>query len=377
MGNSVPDLFFLDNPNLRHRASELRDNISALQVEEETLNRIRDKLDKLMEERGFNNPDELEKKVLEIVNSEELKKYQALKERLDTRDKAEGIVWDVIGLVGASTGIIAGAWFAAGIVTGGAALAATAVVGEALAVIGAVLVLSAIIAGAEERDNLRKAIDELWPKRAQMKQCVEQMRAVANWAEAIGIWLNSPSTSDPSTMNTLLAATLDRDYGLWTMQHVDEVLLDQDRRNDSWTDEDPTHQADAVAFVVRPMLARELADPKPATVTLDILPSGGTSYVSGADLGERKMNFSYSEFLAPDTVLATSGGQTWKITAKPQDKDNPTLETVLFDFETIPSGVSIGGGAFKGGFEPLITADLPVGAAFTGCQVHTLATTTA
>ena len=34
--------------------------------------------------------------------------------------------------------------------------------------------------------NLQQAIRDLWPKRAEMKKCLEQMRAIAKWAKSIG-----------------------------------------------------------------------------------------------------------------------------------------------------------------------------------------------
>lgn len=82
--------------------------------------------------------------------------------------------------MGASTGVIVGIGFAVGAITAATAGAALAVIGEVLAVVGAIVIIFSVIEGAIERSKLRDAIDELWPKRAQIKQYLEQMRAIVN-----------------------------------------------------------------------------------------------------------------------------------------------------------------------------------------------------
>jgi hypothetical protein len=72
--------------------------------------------------------------------------------RLDINEKAQGIIFDLISIVGAASGVILGIGVIAGIVTGGAALAALAVVGEALAVVAGIVIVFGIIEGAVERD---------------------------------------------------------------------------------------------------------------------------------------------------------------------------------------------------------------------------------
>lgn len=123
--------------------------------------------------------------------------------------------------MGASTGVIVGIGFAVGAITAATAGAALAVIGEVLAVVGAIVIIFSVIEGAIERSvrhrleshpppptpnlrawpppiqptadfmrrvnqKLRDAIDELWPKRAQIKQYLEQMRAIVNWVDTIG-----------------------------------------------------------------------------------------------------------------------------------------------------------------------------------------------
>lgn len=55
------------------------------------------------------------------------------------------------------------------------------------------------------------------------------------------IWLNNPTTSDPSTLDTLLngSGSFAGAYNAWTMSHVYEVLAKDDQQNHSWTNEDP------------------------------------------------------------------------------------------------------------------------------------------
>jgi hypothetical protein len=130
---------------------------------------------------------------------------------LNKADEVEGIAWQVISFIGATAGVLVGGAFIAGIVTGGAALALIGAVGEALAIIGIVIALFGIVQGAIERDvrasaladtwmiaevfriqNLREAINQLFPKRAEVKLALEQMRAIADWVQAIGMFSTPP-----------------------------------------------------------------------------------------------------------------------------------------------------------------------------------------
>lgn len=46
--------------------------------------------------------------------------------------------------------------------------------------------ISGMLKGTDVPQNLKQAIRDLWPKRAEMKKCLEQMRAIAKWAKSIG-----------------------------------------------------------------------------------------------------------------------------------------------------------------------------------------------
>lgn len=138
--------------------------------------------------------------------NQQLDYYSLTKDRLDLTDKAESAVWDIIGLVSVGSGVIVGVGFLAGFVTAGAAWAALGAVGVVLAIVTAVLGIFAIVMGGIQRtvrpsfcvqmvnlvtliiapQSLRNSINELWFGRAEVKQHLEHMRAIYNWAESIG-----------------------------------------------------------------------------------------------------------------------------------------------------------------------------------------------
>lgn len=138
--------------------------------------------------------------------NQQLDYYSLTKDRLDLTDKAESAVWDIIGLVSVGSGVIVGVGFLAGFVTAGAAWAALGAVGVVLAIVTAVLGIFAIVMGGIQRtvrpsfcfqmmnlvtliiaqQSLRNSINDLWFCRAEVKQHLEHMRAIYNWAESIG-----------------------------------------------------------------------------------------------------------------------------------------------------------------------------------------------
>ncbi|RYP21599.1 hypothetical protein DL766_007901 [Monosporascus sp. MC13-8B] len=336
MGNgvsSIGDLFFPDNPNRRRRAEELRNQINAYGEEfkqlarfrEQKLSVIRDKLDALMASKGFTTTSQLEEHVRSTLDSSQLASYDNLKNMLDLNDKVQGIIWDLVSIVGAASGIILGAAAIVGIVTGGAALAALGVVGEILAVVAVIVIVFGVIEGAIERDKLRDAINQLWLQRAKTKQALEQMRVVVNWVDALDVWLNNPATDNPTTLDALLNGTFEPEYRSWTMDRVFDVLGEMDRRNGSWTDEDPGRPMAFVAMTITPETgmkeAAELEAPPVADVSIS--ENGGTPETS---------KFIYKALLSKESCIVERDGQMWKMTAIEWDK-NVQLATTRFTIE--------------------------------------------
>jgi len=246
-GNSIGDLFFPDNPNRRDRAQQLHDDTQSYctefqqmkQRKEDITNRIAAKLADLLRRLGYNTMQDLDNKIQQVLTGPELANFQRLISQLNKAITFENDVFTLMSIVGAAGGIIALGAVALTIVTGPVALGALALMGEVLAIVAAILVVFSIIEAAIARDELRDAINELFPQRIKARQAEEQMRVILNWVSSIEIWLNSGSI-DTNTLASLLKGTLQHDYDVWTAQHTYDVLHQFDVSRGSWTNEDPS-----------------------------------------------------------------------------------------------------------------------------------------
>lgn len=135
---------------------------------DEVFKRSREKLNKVLRDYGIHTPDDLERQVRKnVTNNEDIKNYEQLKDRykpiviprapnanpdsIDKYDTAEGLILDIVSLIGVITGVIIVVIGVAGIISGGAAWAALGVVGAIGALVGALMLVVGAIEGAQER----------------------------------------------------------------------------------------------------------------------------------------------------------------------------------------------------------------------------------
>jgi hypothetical protein len=67
-------------------------------------------------------------------------------------DAIQGIVWDIVGFVGATAGVLSGGSFVAGPAAAAAMVAAMGVVGGILTAVSFINIWFGVVAGAVERD---------------------------------------------------------------------------------------------------------------------------------------------------------------------------------------------------------------------------------
>ncbi|PFH45458.1 hypothetical protein AMATHDRAFT_9200 [Amanita thiersii Skay4041] len=251
-GSKISDLFYPDNPKRRARASQLHDDVNffANQFEEvkkkrnDILQEIKPKLSALMKKYGYNTPEELDDAVQKVLRGKALEDYTRIKQQMDKSDEAITAVFQITSVIGAVTGIFLGGVVILGIMTGGAALAALGVIGAILAVVVVVAVLFSIWEGAQERANMRKAINDLSIERVKARAAYEAMNALANWAYNIKLWLDEPLISDnEELMRKKLEGDFATDYNKSKRSAVVPFLLKYDRDRGAWTNEDPNWQS--------------------------------------------------------------------------------------------------------------------------------------
>ncbi|KAK4450842.1 hypothetical protein QBC34DRAFT_436856 [Podospora aff. communis PSN243] len=246
MGNFVGDLIFSDNVNRRKRAGELHDDIVAFGAEVQRLNNeraqivasLKPKVDALLVKHDIDTPEKLNARLVTALNSAEMQKYNDLKSRLDASDDFQTILLGLIDIGAVVTGVVIVGLAFAGVVTAGAAFAA---VGEVLLVLGAIVAIVGVFEGAEERDELRKAISDLFPKRQEVRLVLGQLTTVVNWMKTIEIWVDKLS-SDSGTVDILTQKTLKEEYDSWTVERTRQILAELDQSRGSWMNEDPGHE---------------------------------------------------------------------------------------------------------------------------------------
>lgn len=214
------------------------------------------------------------------------------------------------------------------------------------------------------------------------------------------MWLKSPNTSNPSTLDNLLSATLDTQWNQWTIAHVADVLAAQDAQRGSWTNEDPgrdslpSSPAALRAFVLsasttRPPRAIRVAEPEKATLQLEQL-SGDKR--KGKGLPPAKAEFELVRALGKASCLVRQAGSVYKVTAIAFDPAKVRVEGTAFRFERVsgesatPNGMVNGAvnglvnGAMKGAANVTVSGGLgAVENMFLGgrCALKVLGTSTA
>ncbi|PFH47145.1 hypothetical protein AMATHDRAFT_87885 [Amanita thiersii Skay4041] len=272
-GSKISDLFYPDNPKRRARASQLRDDVNffANQFEEvkkkrnDILQEIKPKLNALMKKYGYNTTDELDNAVQKVLKGKALEDYNRIKQQMDKSDEAITSIFQITSVIGAVTGIFLGALVILGIMTGGVALAVLGAIGAILGVVALAAVLFSIWEGAQERANMRKAINDLSIERVKARAAYEAMNALANWAYNIKLWLDEPLISgNEELMKKKLEGDFAKDYNkskrsavvpvsshinpfcnpeIHARGYLNQFLIQYDRDRGAWTNEDPNWQS--------------------------------------------------------------------------------------------------------------------------------------
>ncbi|KAG7006583.1 hypothetical protein G7Y79_00014g037580 [Physcia stellaris] len=246
MANAIGDLAFPDNVNRRKRAGELHDDIVTFGANfQKLLNeraqisaRLRPKVKALLHKFHIATPSELEQRVNKSLNSDQMQEYRQLKSSLDKNDDFQNMLSSLIDVGAVASGVVIGALAIGGVITAGAAFAAA---GDILAILAAVVVIVGLFEASEEREELRKAIRDLWPKRQQVRQALGQMNVIMDWLKTIEIWVENLEHASSKLVDVLVKKTVKQDYAEWTLEHTAQVLLELDQSRASWINEDPGH----------------------------------------------------------------------------------------------------------------------------------------
>ncbi|PFH46613.1 hypothetical protein AMATHDRAFT_69460 [Amanita thiersii Skay4041] len=247
-GSKISDLFFPDNPNRRARATQLKEDIDFFcnQYEEvkkkrdDHLTAIKPKLNALMQKYRYNTTDELDKAVQNVLKGKALEEYINVKKQIDDTDEAMTTLFQVTSIIGVVTGVFLGALVKLGVMSGRAALAAVVVIGVVLGAVALLAVLFAVFEGAKERENMKKAIKDLFPERLKTRAAYEAMNALANWLSSIKTWLDEPTIAkNEAKMKKKLGGDFAEDYKKSHRSAVVMYLKQYDKDRNAWTNEDP------------------------------------------------------------------------------------------------------------------------------------------
>ncbi|KAE8138842.1 hypothetical protein BDV38DRAFT_281774 [Aspergillus pseudotamarii] len=337
MGNSqsIADTFFPDNPNRRARAKELAtqirdwaDEYNELKREKEAVfKKARVKLDKVLKDHGYNTPEELETKVRsQITDSVELRRYDALAAQINREDYASSVVFDIVGLLSVGSGVIIGAAFVLGIITGPVGLAAVEVVGALAAAATVLQVIWGALSGYMQREKLREAIKSLWVKRVEIKIFLERMRAIHDFGERI-LDLVNDNVPERRVVREL-EHKVGSEYNIWTEAYTIQRLHEMDIRNKSWISEDPSSgNIQTFASIVPANRTGEKGEEGDILSTIALTPEDTGDYA--------EKTFSLKEVISDSFCLASCGEQLWRIEAKSLDPAHPTLENIRLTCERI------------------------------------------
>lgn len=166
------------------------------------------------------------------------------------------------------------------------------------------------------------------------------------------IWLNNPTTSDPSTLDTLLngSGSFAGALETWTMSHVYEVLVKDDQQNHSWTNEDPGPGSfPQVSLAANGLIFAGAMGTKPAFETsLKSEDSNDCNMPASARvLLTKKFRKENEEatlsclgmlsktaclVLAPDWAAAAGLKVQWQLKATSFDPSNISLSTTVFEW---------------------------------------------
>ncbi|KIM35078.1 hypothetical protein M413DRAFT_14751 [Hebeloma cylindrosporum] len=250
MGQSVSDLFYPDNPKRRNRAEQLREDILAYcnsydeikKARDEVLKEIRPRLATLLKNEGYDSPEALDAKVQSILTGDNLKYYLRVKALHDASSDLERTVFSISSYISIGSGVFLGGLALLGIITGGTAFAILGGVGLALAAIGASLVLFSVLAGEQERRNLKEAISKLGPERLNARRAQMMMQAISNWCRYIvrkKEYLDSAVVErNPDLAAEIWEGDFKADFAKSEHRPVVEWLINHDMERGAWTAED-------------------------------------------------------------------------------------------------------------------------------------------
>ncbi|EON99517.1 hypothetical protein UCRPA7_4955 [Phaeoacremonium minimum UCRPA7] len=265
MSRAIGDIFYPDNPNRRNRFNELLAQIRTYETEFQALEKkkikvfkeAREKVDDALRRKGYETRDELRQAIRDkISDNKEMKKFDKIKAecvdlppldilryadsilrpRLLETGNVGGVVLDIICLASSSLTVVTGVGMFLGVVAGPAGWALIGVLGAIAAGATIVVAIISFIDAMNERDTLRDGISTLWKKRAAMKYHLDKLDALVQSIKTI---VSMADLCDEEELAEVLEENLGRKtlFGPWNTR---EKLRDQDRRNGSWTNEDPS-----------------------------------------------------------------------------------------------------------------------------------------
>ncbi|KAH7070054.1 hypothetical protein FB567DRAFT_613252 [Paraphoma chrysanthemicola] len=245
IGSSMGDLFYPGNPKRRIRADQLYRDCNTINdlFESEKKNidqlehKVRDAMNTYMTSHGFKTADELHARVEQILNGDALRNWMQLKQA--TGHLVEDILMTTIGIATILTGVLAGGLLIAGVISGGAAWAAFGAGMAVSAILGGIVALAAIIQGAEERDNLREAIDKLAFARVDLQVQLLRARVLTQYYNDFIVFFNNPHLADQNIFDEEFGKLIRRDMSDASRQAAIQELERLDKSRDSWRDGDP------------------------------------------------------------------------------------------------------------------------------------------
>ncbi|KAF7954061.1 uncharacterized protein EAE97_001459 [Botrytis byssoidea] len=320
-GSSMPevgigDIFYPDNPKRRARAEQLSNETkwwcATFNEHKKTLDSlepvVRGRIDAYLKKFGYTTLDDLVSKVNSTLSGDALKEWTTLKTSLSQEHWLDNFLLTISGIVAAGSGIVLGGLVLFSVISGPVGWSVFAGVSAAMGVVALVAGLIDVINGGQEREKLRKAIDDLYSARLQAAQAYRKLEVYNNWVILFSDFFKDEWIElSPEIFEKKFGQGFRNDFYKFNRSTVANELEQHDREVNAWTNEDP-----AIANISSMMLTAAAMPMVTATMAQGETALPESSYEGTVDVSE---------------------------TSKPEVLSNPIVEGILDVHVTADGGV--------------------------------------
>ncbi|KAM0145426.1 hypothetical protein ACHAQE_011290, partial [Botrytis cinerea] len=325
-GSSMPevgigDIFYPDNPKRRARAEQLSNETkwwcATFNEHKKTLDSlepvVRGRIDAYLKKFGYATLDDLVSKVDSTLSGDALKEWTTLK---------------TSGIVAAGSGIVLGGLVLFSVISGPVGWSVFAGVSAAMGVVALVAGLIDVINGGQERQKLRKAIDDLYSARLQAAQAYRKLEVYNNWVILFSDFFKDEWIElSPEIFEKKFGQGFRNDFYKFDKSTVANELKQHDREVNAWTNEDPANaniSSMMLTAATMPMFTATMAQGETA---LPESSYGGTVDVSETSKPEVLSNPIVEGIL--DVHVTADGGVQNNLRVQLQEVLSTTAFTVL------------------------------------------------